>query len=75
VILAELPLLSDSGTTLITFAQNRELCHDICYRHIREGPGPRTFVAAPACRLLFTGPGPNIVNCDAQQLLTFNMQY
>jgi hypothetical protein len=49
------PLLSDQGTALKSFANEFEIVHFLCFRHLLELLGSRTFVSLLARRLLFTG--------------------
>jgi hypothetical protein len=49
------PILSDEGSGLKSYASSLDVEHFLCHRHILEGFGSGTFVAALANRLLRAG--------------------
>lgn len=48
-----IPILSDEGTAIASFASNRNIDQYLCYRHLIEKIGSRTYIAQIVRRLLF----------------------
>ena len=48
-----IPILPDEGTAIASFASNRNIDQYLCYRHLIEKIGSRTYIAQIVRRLLF----------------------
>jgi hypothetical protein len=66
-----LPLLSDEGSALASYARSRGQKQFFCYRHIIESLGAGTFVALLARRLMFTKTRPQFDKLIPQTMSDF----
>jgi hypothetical protein len=70
---ANLALLSDEGSAIVSYARSRGQRHFFCYRHILESLGSGTFVALLARRLIFTRTRLQFDNLTPQTMSDFAM--